>query len=783
MKTELKRNSVNQIIKGTVIYEKGDVLDSLALIVKGKVSLQTETIKMTVGSGYFLGILDLDCGVHNAEYTAETNAVIYPISAEGLLRDVNRIQGVNKDYGMLMVSGLGRNICDLAKLYRELERICQEAYDNLQSSYRKCQAAAEQAGVDVRPVARMEKLQPYQDGQEVDSELLEYFLACSKVPREVQTAYYGTSVNITAYHVKRQLDLIRQMDAACRKMIQNLKELLDIAGRDSVNLFQYTAKVVTALQRMGESNSKILSEIDTIIDWINQIETVLVEKVGLTVEIDRNAMEDAYFKLLNPSRSASSVKTMETEDDMVALVEHSVVEAAELTDILDTLIEYSQIDSEEGAALVQWLEKFQALPDKASTADSARRIRKEICRIYYPMYEKIFLREYASKEDTPIEVELFLRYGLLSEKLVTLEVIEELIQLDNSYMEDSFCQVYDMKEWLTEILEGRKEPSKNEFDMNYDEYLRDQKKRGEITQKELTELQRDNGKKLEFEINNLFRNNHRLVSGQISIFVPFLYTEGLGGSLLGAFLSKDKVNGAVNRIRKIDYSAFYRSSLYKTEQTVFQKEYIMEEVGPDIIVFPAYGGKGVMWQDLGGPQRNSRGRFLFPIFFEGDLERMIIQVIGAFRWELCRTMQGVYWNNIQIRSLTSEYSDFLQFYKKNKDLSEDRKEKLRLQIQKHRNNNREVFVSDYDSWIRHEAKGGMVLSKPVREIMATYCPFNRQIREGLGSQPLFREAAARFQRETAKKQKEYDMKFRVWDKDGISVPEEILETRKYYQEY
>ena len=89
-------------------------------------------------------------------------------------------------------------------------------------------------------------------------------------------------------------------------------------------------------------------------------------------------------------------------------------------------------------------------------------------------------------------------------------------------------------------------------------------------------------------------------------------------------------------------------------------------------------------------------------------------------------MQGTSWNNIQIKSLTSEYSDYIQFYRKNRDLSEDKKEKLKMQIQKCRNNTREVFVTDYINWIRHEAKGGITLNKTVREIMATYCPFTKK---------------------------------------------------------
>ena len=46
------------------------------------------------------------------------------------------------------------------------------------------------------------------------------------------------------------------------------------------------------------------------------------------------------------------------------------------------------------------------------------------------------------------------------------------------------------------------------------------------------------------------------------------------------------------------------------------------------------------------------------------------------------TIEGTAWNDIKVKSLTSEYSDYLQFYRKNRELSEERKEKLKYQIQR-----------------------------------------------------------------------------------------------------
>ena len=162
------------------------------------------------------------------------------------------------------------------------------------------------------------------------------------------------------------------------------------------------------------------------------------------------------------------------------------------------------------------------------------------------------------------------------------------------------------------------------------------------------------------------------------------------------------------------------------------------------------------------------------------LDSIIIRCSGQFRWELCRTMQGPAWNNVQIKSLTSEYSDYIQFYRKNHDLSEEKKEKIKLQIQKCRNSTREVFALDYENWVKNESHSAITLNKLAREILATYCPFPKEIRSQQEGQPIFMDAFARFKRERVKKVREMDLRFRVLEKEGIEIPEELLLTKEYY---
>jgi len=197
---------------------------------------------------------------------------------------------------------------------------------------------------------------------------------------------------------------------------------------------------------------------------------------------------------------------------------------------------------------------------------------------------------------------------------------------------------------------------------------------------------------------------------------------------------------------------------------------------------PTVGTNAVMWQDISGRKRGTPARFIFPVLFDADLYLNMVKLCGRFRWEMCRTIEGIAWNDIKYKSLTSEYSDYIQFYKKNKNLSEEKKEKIKLQIQKGRNNSREIFVIDYETWINFESTGAIKLNKLARKILATYCPFSKKIRDQLTIQPVFEEAFARFNKNRLKKIKELEGRYRMLQKDNIQPTEEMIDTLNYYKE-
>lgn len=186
-----------------------------------------------------------------------------------------------------------------------------------------------------------------------------------------------------------------------------------------------------------------------------------------------------------------------------------------------------------------------------------------------------------------------------------------------------------------------------------------------------------------------------------------------------------------------------------------------------------------MWQDMEGRKKNTHARILFPSLIEQDVEQEVLKLLAHFRWEKCRSEMGAQWNNFRYPSLTSEYTDYLQFYKKNSDLSPDRKEKVKAQLQQCNNRHRDVFTRDYQDWIMREAAGAMRLNKVARDILFTYCPISPEIAEGLLVQNAYQEAAKRYMSKKRKDEKNLTNTLHRFEKNGVKVPKEVERTKKY----
>ena len=188
-----------------------------------------------------------------------------------------------------------------------------------------------------------------------------------------------------------------------------------------------------------------------------------------------------------------------------------------------------------------------------------------------------------------------------------------------------------------------------------------------------------------------------------------------------------------------------------------------------------------MWQETARVKNDTPARFMIPIFTGSDLNELMIELIARYRWEICRKIQGVRWNDIREHSLTSDYYDYLQFYRKNHDLSPEAKEQLKTALSRAKNNFREVFVKDYLNWIKYESKGGFRLNKVVRMIMFTYCPFSKDIRGKLLDSPMYTNAIHKFKANNMKTLKRLQGVYDKYEKEGGEITPEMKENINFYE--
>ena len=246
-----------------------------------------------------------------------------------------------------------------------------------------------------------------------------------------------------------------------------------------------------------------------------------------------------------------------------------------------------------------------------------------------------------------------------------------------------------------------------------------------------------------------------------------------------AYVSQSRVKEELGRIRSMDYRIFFREERFSKAELGINQITVHKEVLPYIILMPNIGSRCVLWQEVEGKKRSSPGRMLFPIFMTEDLTDHVSRVCGEFRWEMCKTEQGIHWNDIHDPSLTSEYADYLQFYKKNSMLNSDYKDRIKKQLQKANNNYRLVFVTDYLTYIKYESRAALRLNKVSREILFKYCPFGKEYRGALVSNPQYEAHIGKYANRISQHARPIQMVCKKLERDEIRVPEELTRELEY----
>lgn len=443
------------------------------------------------------------------------------------------------------------------------------------------------------------------------------------------------------------------------------------------------------------------------------------------------------------------------------------------------ILDYAQLSEANRNKVYQKIGQFASMSDQGATDDAARRLRKELTSFFYDIYKLCFFR---SLEDNniPEEVLMFFYFGFIDERLAGAENTQILYEAMKSIGLDEEMRVFTFYQWLRLIYICKKDPSVNDFSTDYITELRKQRKDGAITEAQEQEALRDGKRRVIFEIDNMFRSAEKMMTARVTTFVPFFSEQNLTRPLEKSMLNFDIIHKTLGVVKAIDYSLFYRQTVFTAPEQGLDKAFIQVEVLPDIILMPVVGTRAAMWQEITGAKRTTPGRFVLPIAQEEDLSGIIIKLCGEFRWELCKRIQGARWNDLTERSLTSDYVDYIDTYRKNRELSQEAKERVKSALSKHRNSYKEMFVADYCTYIQYESSGALRHNKVVRFILFNYCPFSKVIREGpIATNPQYTQLIERYNQKIAHELHLFDMATGRIEKAGFPIPPELVAHRTF----
>jgi hypothetical protein len=438
---------------------------------------------------------------------------------------------------------------------------------------------------------------------------------------------------------------------------------------------------------------------------------------------------------------------------------------------MQQIFEFAVAPNDFRSMFIRSLNEFKKMNNPFSPDDDARKIRRQMTKLYWQLYSQVYIRSLKEKQ-LPSPVKLMLLFGFVDEKLIDDDQIGVLHALSQSSEQAQIPIMYEC-EFLMKLNNGDEMPSLNEVGITYEKHIREEMEKAGKAGRQIDES--DPLRKVDYEIMNRLQSTVGICAGSRSTAFPILTSHLIKGNPESFYSSKRRIAAIISEVLSIDYSAFYRETVTKLNEPVIFEE----EILPYFIILPSFGTKTMMWQEIVGTNKRSRARIVIPAFFMGDLRRSLAHSFASFRWEICRSLQGAMWADPVEGGLTGAYYDYVQFARKNSKLSPEAREKLHERLKGVRNNMKELFCEDYIMWVLFEREGTMKLNGVVRDIFYRFIPFKKELREHLETMPAFVELASKFKNVRTRKIREYENKFKKYRDATGNLPPALQQFMNY----
>ncbi len=726
---------------------------TLYLITQGRVKVRCPGGFYQIGVGDVVGICEICSDIHFLEYTASEETTLMPYPLTGMDALDNLLQK-RPSIAKLFVLSLFRQFNAMMEQSSLSEVNSSELYRKLRTHCELYEALCSQHSIQSRLPAEVDEIEAYLE-ETPDEWLNKYYFSLQRVYRGDHSYILlqepGLSLGILR---KGSLDLFktyRVLDAQSQYRSRIVNCYFNPSGND---MFDTLTKLYYRLCQAGQDSGALYENIQQILQLPEQYELPPESEAVSRVEAFRKKSEAlAHPEIAQGNKDGS-------DSDILHLLDGS----------LETILDFAGLEKEKETAFREHVAAYRTSSDKSSTDDECSRLRRMLTDEFNFLYSEVFERS-LTVPDLPVPVRMFLYFGYVDEKLAGEENSVILYRLACFMNTPGQAGVYTFYDWLMSIYNGEKNPSRSELDEDFDDFIHQQKRKNVLTAAELAALENNALEKVRYELQNLFPSANKVTFGRIAAFCPLFTSENVLKDLNSSFITPDRISSALNMLKGIDFSAFYRETIDYESSQAMNREPIHVEYLPDIILMPNAGIRGSLWQEIEGRKRNSPSRMILPVFYMENLETAMVRMTGEFRWEMCKRIQSGRWNDVSEPSLTSEYFDYIQFYKKNSELSKDAKEKLQNSLARAKNSFREMFVRDYITWILYEGSGSARLNKVARKILFTYCPFPASMDGSLEQNPMYSELLSRQKILTAQRVHKLEILRQRLRNSGTGIPD------------
>lgn len=553
-----------QLEKGKTIYTYGDPITALHLIVAGKIEVRYPGGSYQIGKGDIIGICEVCSEVHFLSYiTNEDSSILtYPLTNLNTLEDLLK---KHPDVARLFLLSLFRQYSLLQGRYSISELNCSNVYQHLTSDYEKYTTLCQRYRLPARSLDNIQDFVAYLNEEAPDIWLNAYYQGLSNI---YASDNYKTFLEEAAVSLgiirKGSLDF-RKTHQAIEDLYAYQKQLAQFYFHESGNdLFDFYTSLYYKLGQDNEDAADILQSINRMIQQLR----------------DSSAVDEQFFnKRVQAFQSNLSLLNTVAVPDTTELSEADSTVLTELTGSLNTILAYAGDKFEKADSFRRHVAEYKAMPDRAAVDDKSNALRRRLTEEFNSLYSVLFMRTLEVPQ-IPMPVQMFLYFGYVDEELAGTSNAVTLYSIANSMSDYSASGVYTFYDWLIAIYKGKKEPSRNEFEQDYFDYIHRQKASNNLSEAEYKAMEIDAIAKVTYELENLFPSVNKVTFGRITTFCPLFTSDNVLKDLTECYVTASKVGKIIQQIREVDYTAFYRESLDTEHMDVMGKEPIHKEYHP-----------------------------------------------------------------------------------------------------------------------------------------------------------------------------------------------------------